>query len=47
MLWGFDDPVPLPNGRSLSTLKDAADYITRASEGWRLKEARQLRCGLS
>jgi hypothetical protein len=25
----FDDPVPLPNGRRLLTLKDAADYITK------------------
>jgi hypothetical protein len=25
----FEDPVPLPNGRQLVTLKDAADYITR------------------
>jgi hypothetical protein len=24
----FDDPIPLPQGRSLVTLKDAADYIT-------------------
>jgi hypothetical protein len=25
----FDDPIPLPNGRELVTLKDAADYITK------------------
>jgi hypothetical protein len=25
----FEDPVPLPNGRKLLTLKDAADYITK------------------
>jgi hypothetical protein len=25
----FDDPIPLPNGRQLLTLKDAADYIQR------------------
>jgi hypothetical protein len=25
----FDDPIPLPNGRQLVTLKDAGDYITR------------------
>ena len=25
----FDDPIPLPRGRQLATLKDAADYITR------------------
>jgi hypothetical protein len=25
----FDDPIILPNGRKLLTLKDAADYITK------------------
>jgi hypothetical protein len=25
----FEDPIPLPRGRQLVTLKDAADYITR------------------
>ena len=25
----FDDPIPLPRGRSIVTLKDAADYITK------------------
>ena len=25
----FEDPIPLPRGRSLVTLKDAADYITK------------------
>ena len=25
----FDDPIPLPRGRALVTLKDAADYITK------------------
>jgi hypothetical protein len=24
----FDDPIPLPNGRKLVTLHDAATYIT-------------------
>jgi hypothetical protein len=24
----FDDPIPLPNGRKLETLRDAAIYIT-------------------
>jgi hypothetical protein len=24
----FDDPIPLPDGRMLVTLKDAGDYIT-------------------
>jgi hypothetical protein len=25
----FDDPIPLPRGRQLVTLKDAANYITK------------------
>ena len=25
----FEDPIPLPRGRQLVTLKDAADFITR------------------
>jgi hypothetical protein len=25
----FEDPIPLPNGRQLLTLRDAADYITK------------------
>jgi hypothetical protein len=25
----FEDPIPLPNGRQLVTLRDAADYITK------------------
>ena len=25
----FDDPIPLPKGRQLVTLKDAADYIMK------------------
>ena len=25
----FADPIPLPSGRKLVTLKDAADYITK------------------
>ena len=28
----FDDPIPLPQGRSLVTLKDAASYITKLSK---------------
>ena len=24
----FEDPIPLPDGRQLVTLRDAADYIT-------------------
>jgi hypothetical protein len=25
----FEDPIPLPHGRQLVTLKDAADYIMK------------------
>ena len=25
----FDDPIPLPNGKTLVTLRDDADYITK------------------
>lgn len=25
----FEDPIPLPNGRQLVTLREAADYITK------------------
>jgi hypothetical protein len=25
----FEDPIPLPNGRQLLTLRDAASYITK------------------
>jgi hypothetical protein len=25
----FDDPIPLPSGRKLRTLRDAANYITK------------------
>ena len=38
----FDDPIVLPDGRKLVTLKDAADYITKLPkaehdrEHWRL-----------
>jgi hypothetical protein len=28
----FDDPIPVPKGKPLLTLKDAADYITRLPE---------------
>ncbi len=28
----FDDPVPLPGGRKLRTLREAADYITALPE---------------
>jgi hypothetical protein len=29
----FDDPIPLPNGGQLLTLKDAADYIMKLPKG--------------
>lgn len=34
MSWSrkFDDPIPLPNGRKLVSLKDAADHITKLSK---------------
>jgi hypothetical protein len=25
----FEDPIPLPRGRRIVTLKDPADYVTR------------------
>lgn len=28
----FDEPIPLPKGRQLVTLKDAGTYITKPSE---------------
>jgi hypothetical protein len=28
----FDDPIPLPGGRKLVTLRDAGDYITKPVE---------------
>ena len=28
----FEDPIPLPNGRQLLTLKDAADHIMKLPE---------------
>jgi hypothetical protein len=28
----FDDPIPLPRGRQLVTLKDAASYIMKLSK---------------
>ena len=34
MSWSsaFDDPIPLPRGRHLVTLKDAANYIQKLPE---------------
>jgi hypothetical protein len=44
----FDDPIPLPKGRQLVTLKDAARYIQKLpknsrsrSEGERTNEAKK------
>jgi hypothetical protein len=28
----FDDPIPLPDGRQLATLKEAGEYITSLSK---------------
>jgi len=28
----FEDPIPLPNGRQLLTLRDAANHITKLSK---------------
>jgi hypothetical protein len=33
----FDDPIPLPRGRRLVTLKDAADYIMKLSKAEQAK----------
>jgi hypothetical protein len=34
MSWSspFDDPIPVPKGKPLPTLKDAADYIAKLPE---------------
>lgn len=34
MSWSrkFDDPIPLPDGRTLRTLQDAADYMMQLSK---------------
>jgi len=43
MSWSsaFDDPIPLPRGRQLITLKDAAEYIQKLPEAEQLLEAWQ------
>jgi len=38
----FDEPIPLPNGRKLVTLKDAADYVTKLSKVEQDKPAWQV-----
>ena len=43
----FEDPIPLPNGKKLVTLRDAADYITasmaapRFAQRYMIPQARQ------
>ena len=34
----FEDPAPLPRGRQLTTLKDAAEYIQKLPEAEQLLE---------
>ena len=34
----FEDPIPLPRGRQLTTLKDAAEYIQKLPEAEQLLE---------
>ena len=34
----FDDPIPLPDGRTLTALRDAATYITKPPK----REARRI-----
>ena len=47
----FEDPVPLPDGRALLTLKDAADYITKLPKsesnlpGWQTAIEILMLCG--
>jgi hypothetical protein len=38
----FDEPIPLPGGRKLVTLKDAADYITKLPKAEQNKTAWQI-----
>jgi hypothetical protein len=38
----FEDPIPLPRGRSLVTLKDAADYATKLPKAEQNKPAWQI-----
>jgi hypothetical protein len=44
----FEDPVPLPRGRALVTLKDGADYIMKLPKAeqnldeWQVAVARQI-----
>jgi hypothetical protein len=37
----FDDPIPLPGGRELVTLEDAANYIQKLPEAEQLFAERQ------
>ena len=42
----FDDPIPLPRGRQLVTLKDAADYVMKLPKAEQKHERWQtaIRC---
>ena len=45
---GFDEAIPLPRGRTLVTLKDAGNYITKLPKAeheapeWRCPEMREF-----
>ena len=39
----FDDPIPLPRGRRLVTLEDAAQYIQKLPEAEQLLESGRRR----
>jgi hypothetical protein len=41
----FEDPIPLPHGRQLITLKDAAEYIQKLPEAEQLLEEWQTAIG--
>lgn len=42
----FDDPIPLPDGRELKTLRDAGHYITALPEATQRKPEWELATGL-
>jgi len=37
----FDDPIPLPRGRQLVTLEDAANYVRKLPKAERISKERQ------
>jgi hypothetical protein len=39
----FDDPIPLPRGRQLVTLKDAAEYVQKLPKAEQLLDSGKLR----